>query len=145
MDMVNILIEYGALGVFAAFLLMQHFSMQKRSDKQTKDFQDQLRNMVEKSDEKEQKLRERYDSVIETLQSDKSTLKSELGEAMKELKRSLQDQDKRMEGMILQSEGLSQSLNETKKVVEKGMDIIQNMENDRKLKEIAKQVVEGKN
>ena len=50
-----------------------------------------------------------------------------------------------MDGLTLQIEGLSQSLSETKKVVEKGMDIIQSMENDRKLKEIAKQVAEGKN
>jgi hypothetical protein len=59
------LADFGALGLFAAFLLYQHFSMQKRLDALVEKFQVQLSEIQARCDAGEEKLRERYDKVVE--------------------------------------------------------------------------------
>lgn len=58
------LADFGALGLFAAFLLYQHFSMQKRLDALVERFQQQLDKINEDYDARTEKLRDRYDTVI---------------------------------------------------------------------------------
>ena len=68
------LTDFGALGLFAGFLLYQHFSMQKRLDALVEKFQDQLRDIQKRCDENEEKLRDRYDSVVALYRSEKDHL-----------------------------------------------------------------------
>ena len=64
------LLEYGSLGLFAAFLVWQHLSMQKRFDLLVEKFQNQLLGVQEKAESNEDKLRARYDAVIANFQED---------------------------------------------------------------------------
>lgn len=68
------LTDFGALGIFAAFLLYQHFSMQKRLDLLVEKFQAQLRDIQTRCDENEEKLRDRYDSVVATYRAEKDQI-----------------------------------------------------------------------
>ena len=72
------LLEYGSMGLFAAFLVWQHLSMQKRFDLLVEKFQLQLATAQEKSELNEEKLRDRYDTVISTFQEDKSTVQMDV-------------------------------------------------------------------
>tara|TARA_R100000315_G_scaffold60372_1_gene37038 strand:- start:223 stop:531 length:309 start_codon:yes stop_codon:yes gene_type:complete len=59
------LVADGHLGVFAAFLIYQFFTMQKRLDKLVEGFQEQLDQIRKEYDDRTEKMRERYDRVIQ--------------------------------------------------------------------------------
>ena len=58
------LLDDGHLGVFAAFLIYQFVSMQKRLDALVEGFQKQLKEINDEYDVRIEKMRERYDAVI---------------------------------------------------------------------------------
>ena len=62
--LVDSLLADGHLGVFAAFLVYQFFTMQKRLDKLVDGFQEQLDEIRKDYDSRTEKMRERYDRVI---------------------------------------------------------------------------------
>ena len=58
------LLADGHLGVFAAFLIYQFVTMQKRLDALVGGFQKQLKEINDEYDGRIEKMRERYDAVI---------------------------------------------------------------------------------
>ena len=62
--LVDSLLADGHLGVFAAFLLYQFITMQKRLDKLVEGFQEQVEQMRGEYNERTERMRERYDNVI---------------------------------------------------------------------------------
>ena len=62
--LVDSLLADGHLGVFAAFLVYQFVTMQKRMDALVENFQKQLKEINDEYDGRIEKMRERYDSVI---------------------------------------------------------------------------------
>ena len=62
--LVDSLLADGHLGVFAAFLLCQFITMQKRLDKLVEGFQEQVEQMRAEYNERTERMRERYDNVI---------------------------------------------------------------------------------
>jgi uncharacterized membrane-anchored protein YhcB (DUF1043 family) len=63
--LIDSLLADGHLGVFAAFLIYQFFTMQKRLDKLVEGFQDQLDQIRKDYHDRTEKMRERYDRVIQ--------------------------------------------------------------------------------
>ena len=87
--MVEMLIDYGALGIMVVFLAWQHLQMTKRqredhqssqdrNDKLVDRFETQLADIQKKYEEREDSLRQRYDTVIADLNSNRDTLKNEI-------------------------------------------------------------------
>mgnify|MGYP003681287523 CR=1 FL=1 len=62
------LLDFGALGSFAAFLIWQHIRMQKMFDSLVSSFQSQLKEMDGNYDRRIEIMRERYDRVIADIQ-----------------------------------------------------------------------------
>ena len=62
--LVDSLLADGHLGVFAAFLLYQFITIQKRLDKLVEGFQEQVEQMRAEYNERTERMRERYDNVI---------------------------------------------------------------------------------
>ena len=62
--LVDSLLSDGHLGVFAAFLIYQFVTMQKRLDALVEGFQKQLKEINDEYDARIEKMRERYDIVI---------------------------------------------------------------------------------
>lgn len=62
--LVEQLLDFGALGIFAGFLIWQFVGLQKRLDKLVADFQSQLKEINDDYDDRIDKMRERYDGVI---------------------------------------------------------------------------------
>ena len=62
--LVDSLLSDGHLGVFAAFLIYQFVTMQKRLDALVEGFQRQLKEINDEYDGRIEKMRERYDIVI---------------------------------------------------------------------------------
>ncbi len=62
--LIDTLLGGGHLGLFAAFLVYQFMTMQKRLDKLVEGFQEQLDEIRKEYDMRSEKMRERYDRVI---------------------------------------------------------------------------------
>ena len=60
------LADYSALGLFAAFLAWQFVHMQKQIQAMQADFQRQVGEMQEKAEATTDKVRDRYDRIIES-------------------------------------------------------------------------------
>ena len=141
----NALLEFGAMGLFAAFLVWQHLSMQKRFDKLIDRFQEQLSGIQEKTEQNDDKLRERYDKVIEQYQADKTQFTSQVGSNVDEAIRKaqeLQDQIKSLpfETLGIQIESLSLNQRNSYLMIEKILTIIKTMEENQRIKEMAKKL-----
>ena len=77
--LLNTLLDYGALGLFAAFMVWQHLSMTKRQHEEQKAssersdvmqtrFEEKLSELAAKYEAREESLRERYDNVVREYQ-----------------------------------------------------------------------------
>jgi hypothetical protein len=64
------LFDFGALGLFAGFLIWQHLGMQKRLDAVVERFQEQLREIEAQHEARVEVMRERYDLVIDKIRDE---------------------------------------------------------------------------
>ena len=148
-DVVMVFLEYGALGLFAGFLVWQHLSMQKRLDKLVDKFQLQLNSIQEKYEVNEDKLRDRYDSVIRQLQDDKTTFRVNVAEQIVQVMRNKDALKSHVDAlpfdnMQLQIEAISLNQRNSHSLLEKGIDHINKLEEEQKIKEMARKLSDSK-
>tara|TARA_B100000424_G_scaffold41852_1_gene28346 strand:- start:258 stop:719 length:462 start_codon:yes stop_codon:yes gene_type:complete len=148
-DVVMVFLEYGALGLFAGFLVWQHLSMQKRLDKLVDKFQLQLNSIQEKYEVNEDKLRDRYDSVIRQLQDDKTTFRVNVAEQIVQVMRNIDSLKAHVDAlpfdnMQLQIEAISLNQRNSHTLLEKGIDHINKLEEEQKIKEMARKLSDSK-
>lgn len=146
-DVLTVFLEYGALGLFAGFLVWQHLSMQKRFDKLVDKFQGQLEGIQEKSDANEDKLRDRYDTVIKQYQDDKTTFRvnvsGKIDEVIRKMNSLKESVDKLpFDGLQIQIEAISLNQRNSQVILEKGMDIMNKIQEEQKLREMARKLSE---
>jgi ElaB/YqjD/DUF883 family membrane-anchored ribosome-binding protein len=144
------LLDYGSLGLFLIFMLWQHLSMQKRFDSLVESFQKQLAGIQDKSEAQEDKLRERYDSVIRQYQEDAVTFREGVAGEVKEAIRRIDRVDSTINGLPfdavqIQIEALSLAIRNTHVLVEKGTEVLKDMEEEAKLKQMAKKLAKSDN
>lgn len=142
-------LEYGSMGLFAGFLVWQHLSMQKRFDALVEKFQGQLEGIQSKAESNEDKLRDRYDTVIKQYQEDKTTFRLNVAEQISEAMRSIDSLKSHMDGLPfdslqIQIEAIALNQRNSHLILEKGMDQLRKMEEDQRLKEMAKRMSDGK-
>tara|TARA_R110002020_G_scaffold194133_6_gene394740 strand:+ start:2830 stop:3213 length:384 start_codon:yes stop_codon:yes gene_type:complete len=88
-ELIAQLFDFGALGLFAGFLIYLYLGMQKRMDTLVSAFQGQLRDIQARCDEQEEKLRDRYDKVISKTEEDKDALRDSMLRAIEDNARKL--------------------------------------------------------
>ena len=69
-DILSQLFDFGALGMFAGFLIWQHLGMQKRLDTMVEKFQEQLREIEKGHEDRVEVMRGRYDAVIKEVRAE---------------------------------------------------------------------------
>lgn len=112
MDLSSALLEYGAMGIFATFLIWQHLAMQKRSDAMVEGFQSQLKEIMGIHKAELDNMRSRYDQVVEKHQQNYEQIRALIADQVASVGR------------------------DTNTI----METIREMQNDKKLKELAKQM-----
>ena len=138
MGLLEALLEYGSLGLFAAFLVWQHLSMQKRFDTLIERFQKQLDAFQNKSDANEEKLRDRYDAVINQYQNEKANFNQIYLRKITAFEKSLKILP--FETILIQIEALSATQRAIEVTIDKGMEILKSMQDEAKLRDIARQI-----
>ena len=136
-------LENGSMGLFAAFLVWQHLSMQKRFDNLYASFKDQLKDMQQKNEEKESSIRERYDTVISGLQDEKSSFRVDVKGRVDTAILKIDDVGKKIEEIKVLSESLNMLQRDTAIQSEKALDILKQMAEEAKLKEMARKMQAG--
>ena len=139
----NALLEYGAMGIFAAFLVWQHISMQKRLDKLVEKFQAQLEGIQGKSEVSEDKLRHRYDAVIKQYQDDKAALYTGVSGKVEESMRMVEKLEKKLSAVQIHLEGLSLEQRNAQAITAEGVEILKKMQEEQRLKEMARKLKES--
>ena len=144
-SLLEALLEYGSMGLFAAFLVWQHLSMQKRFDKLYESFKVQLKDLQEKSEKNEDKLRSRYDDVIKQYQDDKTTFRINVAAQVEDAIRKIEEVNKKietipLEAIQIQIEGLSLNQRNSHLILEKGMEIMKEMQEEAKIRAMAKKL-----
>tara|TARA_R110000824_G_scaffold136888_8_gene300836 strand:+ start:103 stop:531 length:429 start_codon:yes stop_codon:yes gene_type:complete len=117
------LLEYGAMGLFAAFLVWQHLSMQKRFDILVEKFQAQLVGAREKGEANEEKLRSRYDAVISNFQDEKTMVHIDVADKLKTILSALEELpfhtlQMYIEGLSLNQQNMHQKMKDLIKIFE---------------------------
>jgi len=94
--LLNTLLDYGALGLFAAFMVWQHLTMTRRqhedqrvgaerAEKTQAKFDERLNELIEKYEAREDALRERYDSVLKEYQERHAETKDLMASKLQEI------------------------------------------------------------
>jgi len=68
--LISQLLDFGALGIFAGFLIWQHLGMQRRLDKLTTGFQTQLKEIENNYDTRLEQMRDRHDDSIKEIRDE---------------------------------------------------------------------------
>ena len=139
------LMEFGAMGLFAAFLVWQHMNMQKRLDSLLEKFQIQLTSIQDKAESNEDKLRARYDLVLEQYREEKSTFRNSVASQVADSIREIDQIKKKiadlpLESIQIQIEGLSLNQRNSHLTLEKGLEILKKMEEEAKIRAMAKRI-----
>lgn len=88
------LLDFGALGMFAGFLIWLNARSQKRLDEMSEQFQKTLREQEEAHHLAEEKIRSRYDSLIANFNSERQSIYQEVVATMSDIKTRLEIQDR---------------------------------------------------
>ena len=99
------LLDFGALGIFAGFLVWQHLGMQKRLDSLVDKFQSQLDKINSDYDSRIDAMRARYDIVIREAREEASIekeLSQKLDTAIEKLDTGLSEMREQYQEMEVQ-------------------------------------------
>ena len=129
--LIESLLGFGPMGIFAGFLLWQHQDMQKRLDKIQEDFKSMIEAIQERSEEKEETLRDRYDKVISEYREERTMVRSNVTAKITEVLRHIKALEDSADNNANQLTGIA---NKTEKVLE----IFKDMQQEAKIKEAAK-------
>jgi DNA anti-recombination protein RmuC len=99
-SLISQLLDFGALGIFAGFLIWQHLGMQKRLDKLVENFQAQLKEIDVSFESRVETMRGRYDAVFQKLsdecKEEKAAIAAERDALRKELAEIIKENDRKL-------------------------------------------------
>jgi hypothetical protein len=82
---INTVLDYGALGIFAGFMVWQHITMQKRQREDQAASSERVDKLQTRFEEREEALRDRYDTVVKDYQDRHEEVKDTILSRLSEL------------------------------------------------------------
>ena len=142
-DITTILLEQGSLGLFAAFLIYQFFQMNKRLDQRNENFMSQLDKIKESNKEEINQLRDRYDAVINSYNDERTQIRINLAEKITQVENKIERLP--FDNLQIQIEAISLGQRANQAILDKGMDLMKQMQEEAKLKEMARKLAKDEN
>ena len=137
MEVFEMLLDHGSLGLFAAFLVWLYTSMQKRMDALVDRFQDQLDRKREAYKQEILEMRNRYDEVIANYNKEISQTRLDVADKVKSTLDWTGVTDAKINSLVVKLELLSDNNDELKVAVASILEIIKNIQQEQKIKDLA--------
>tara|TARA_R100001086_G_scaffold249057_1_gene187569 strand:- start:2783 stop:3112 length:330 start_codon:yes stop_codon:yes gene_type:complete len=90
-NLLELLADFGALGLASGAIFWMYLKMSQRMDTMTDNFQDQLREQAQGHIERETALRDRYDKVIATYNDERLEVIKGIGTKLEVIEKELED------------------------------------------------------
>jgi len=141
---IDLLINGSPMAAFAGFLIYLYRTQQSRMDTLVDKFQTQLEAIRKEYKDDVTELRGRYDAVISGQNADKDKLKDGIEDRLKEVHASLSTIQTGVSKLLVSQDIEKDDITSMARNVEMGLEIIKSMQEEAKLKEIAKQALHTK-
>ena len=106
-QIIELLLQHGSLGIFAGYLIFESHRLRKQQEKTIETFTSALENLRTDSIKKEQDLRHRYDTVINSLNDENSKMAGNVEAKIIKL-------EQKLERVILSLSALKEAVQEMK-------------------------------
>lgn len=90
-NLLELLADFGALGLASGAIFWMYIKMSQRMDTMTDNFQDQLREQAKGHIDRENALRDRYDKVIATYNDERLQVIQGIGTKLEVIEKELED------------------------------------------------------
>jgi len=90
-NLLELLADFGALGLASGAIFWMYMKMSQRMDKMTDNFQAQLREQAQGHVDREAALRDRYDQVIATYNDERLEVIKGIGTKLEVIEKELED------------------------------------------------------
>lgn len=137
MEIFEMLLDHGSLGLFAAFLVWLYTSMQKRMDALVDRFQDQLDRIGETQKQEILEIRNRYDEVISNYNNEISKTRLDVADKVKSILDWTVITEGKIQSIVVKLELLSDNNDEVKVIVTHILDAIKSIQQEQKIKDLA--------
>jgi methyl-accepting chemotaxis protein len=144
-SMLDILLNHGSLGVFAAFLIWLYTNMQQRMDELVNKFQAQIDEMRKDQKTEQELLRVRYDDVIGKYDSERKQMRLQIKEKIEKVGNISQKIDQRTSNILVRQESNNDDLGSLdKKIVIMAdhikimSDLLKQMEQEQRVRNLVK-------
>ena len=138
------LLEFGSMGIFAAFLVWQHLSMQKRFDRLVDKFQEQLEKIRIESKVEVADIRGRYEVILQNYNEERAEIRVSLSGEMKECSQKIETFGIILGGYEGALEAIQDTQRENRQTIETSLAIIQEMKQEAKMIALAKEMAQTK-
>ena len=144
-SMLDILLNHGSLGVFAAFLIWLYTNMQQRMDELVNKFQTQIDEMRKDQKTEQELLRVRYDDVIGKYDSERQQMRLQIKDKLEKVGQRTQKIDQRTSNILVRQESSNDDIGSLDKKIEimadhiKIMtDLLKQMEQEQRVRNLVK-------
>ena len=138
MEFVDLLVNGSPMAAFAVFLIYLYKTQQARMDALVDKFQLQLDDIRKEYKNDVQELRSRYDSVIGGYNEEARATRSNVGDRLHSVVQNLKKVGNDLSSLYISHESSREELKDLTSKVEQGIKIVQGMQEEARLREIAR-------
>ncbi len=139
----DLLVNGSPMAAFAIFLIYLYKQQQARMDALVDRFQSQQEKIRKEYKDDVAELRGRYDGVIEKQNDERSRIKDSIEQRLTTVHQNLQSIHSTCQGISISQEVTKDELQSIAQNVEAGLTAIKDMQEQAKMREIAKQALKG--
>tara|TARA_A100001515_G_scaffold89220_1_gene70926 strand:- start:585 stop:1040 length:456 start_codon:yes stop_codon:yes gene_type:complete len=142
-SMLEILLDHGSLGLFAAFLIWLYTDMQKRMDALVDRFRQQLeKSRIDQKNDVEE-LRKRYDAVIKGYNQERSQVRTNIKERVQKVMQACGVLDNKLTDILIRQESSQASVETVRNDLNALVEIVKQMQTEQRMRDLAKMAGSG--
>lgn len=141
--MLEILLDHGSLGLFAAFLIWLYTDMQKRMDALVDRFRQQLEKSRTDQKNDVEELRKRYDAVIKGYNQERSQVRTNIKERVQKVMQACGVLDNKLTDILIRQESSQVSVETVRNDLNALVEIVKQMQTEQRMRDLAKMAGSG--
>jgi ElaB/YqjD/DUF883 family membrane-anchored ribosome-binding protein len=142
-SMLEILLDHGSLGLFAAFLIWLYTDMQKRMDALVDRFRQQLEKSRTDQKNDVEELRKRYDAVIKGYNQERSQVRTNIKERVQKVMQACGVLDSKLTDILIRQESSQANVESVRNDLNALVEIVKQMQTEQRMRDLAKMAGSG--